>query len=247
MRLLIGLWRREWRLARTQPTDLLLPLAFYLLVAALFAFGGRPNDPALAGFAPAVLWVGALLASLMSLDRLFHPEFDDGTLEQWCLADTPLPLIVMAKLLAHWVIHGLPLALMAVPIAGALGVPAAAWSVLCGGLALGTLVLVMVGGLASSLAVGLPRAGALMPLLVLPLLDLGRLCVLRVRQGRRPWDGDRLHLAHELERRGLGVLAVLGVLLGVLVLGRLAGWGWVLGLFLGLVGWVRSRAPDPET
>lgn len=170
MRLLIGLWRREWRLARTQPTDLLLPLAFYLLVAALFAFGGRPNDPALTGFAPAVLWVGALLASLMSLDRLFHPEFDDGTLEQWCLADTPLPLIVMAKLLAHWVIHGLPLALMAVPIAGALGVPAAAWSVLCGGLALGTLVLVMVGGLASSLAVGLPRAGALMPLLVLPLL-----------------------------------------------------------------------------
>lgn len=83
--------------------------------------------------------------------------------------------------------------------------------------------------------------------LVLPLLDLGRLCVLRVRQGRRPWDGDRLHLAHELERRGLGVLAVLGVLLGMLVLGRLAGWGWVLGLFLGLVGWVRSRAPGPET
>jgi len=109
--------------------------------------------------------------------------------------------------------------------------------------------LVPVGGAAGGLAAGRIDQESTLALwvLVLPLLDLGRLCVRRVRQGRRPWDGDRLHLAHELERRGLGVLAVLGVLLGMLVLGRLAGWGWVLGLFLGLVGWVRSRAPGPET
>lgn len=165
-----ALWRREWQLARAQATDWLLPLAFYLLAASLFAFGGKPNDPALVGFAPSILWVGALLAALMSLDRLFHPEFEDGTLEQWCLADTPLPLIVTAKLLAHWLIQAVPLAVMAVPMAAALGVPDNGWLPLLLGLLLGTLCLVMVGGLASSLAVGLPRAGALMPLLVLPLL-----------------------------------------------------------------------------
>lgn len=170
MNMLLGLMRREWRLARAQPTDLLLPLAFYLLVAMLFAFGARPNDPAVLRFAPAMLWVGALLALLLSLDRLFQPEFEDGTLEQWCLADAPLALIVLAKLLSHWLVQGVPVALMALPIAGALGVSVAVWPVLLAGLLMGTLLVVLFGGLATSLAVGLPRAGALMPLLVLPLL-----------------------------------------------------------------------------
>jgi heme exporter protein B len=165
-----SLLRREGQLARAQPADLLLPLVFYVLVATLFALGTRPNDPALAAFAPAVLWVGALLAALLPLQRLFSAEFEDGTLEQWCLADVPLVLVVIAKVAAQWGLSGLPLSLAALPLGAALGLTAPALLVLGLGLLMGTAILTWLGALAASLAVGLPRAGALMPLLVLPLL-----------------------------------------------------------------------------
>lgn len=170
MSALVATLRREWRLARTQRADLLLPLAFYGLAATLFALGSRPNDPTLSAFAPAILWVGALLAALLPLQRLFTAEYEDGTLEHWCLADVPLPLLVLSKLLAHWLLHGLPLALLALPLAAVLGLPSLAWGALVAGLVLGTALLTLLGGLAASLTVGLPRAGALLPLLVLPLL-----------------------------------------------------------------------------
>lgn len=165
-----SMFRREWQLARGQSADVLLPLVFYALVATLFALGTRPNDPALATFAPAVLWVGALLASLLPLQRLFTPEFEDGTLEQWCLADVPLPLLVFAKLSAHWLLSGVPLSLMALPLALILGIPFHALGILVLGLLIGTATLSWLGGLAATLLVGVPRASALLPLLVLPLL-----------------------------------------------------------------------------
>jgi len=101
-----GLLLREARLLRLQAGDAATPLAFYVLVVMLFAFGTRANDPALAGMAVSVVWVGALLAALLPLPRLFAAEHEDGTLEQWCLAETPLVLIVVAKLLAHWLLNG---------------------------------------------------------------------------------------------------------------------------------------------
>lgn len=162
--------RRELWLAARSKMDWLLPLLFFGLVVTLFGLGTRPNDPALAVFAPSVLWVGALLSMLLTLDRLFRTDYEDGTLEQLCLAATPLTLTVAAKLVAHWLLTGLPVVLLAAPLAMALrmteaGLPALVW-----GLALGTPVLSLIGGFTAALVVALPRAGLLLPLLVLPLL-----------------------------------------------------------------------------
>lgn len=162
--------RRELWLAARSKMDWLLPLLFFGLVVTLFGLGTRPNDPALAVFAPSVLWVGALLSMLLTLDRLFRTDYEDGTLEQLCLAATPLILTVSAKLIAHWLLTGLPVVLLAAPLALALqmteaGLPALVW-----GLALGTPVLSLIGGFTAALVVALPRAGLLLPLLVLPLL-----------------------------------------------------------------------------
>lgn len=162
--------RRELWLAARSRMDWLLPLLFFGLVVTLFGLGTRPNDPALAVFAPSVLWVGALLSMLLTLDRLFRTDYEDGTLEQLCLAATPLTLTVAAKLIAHWLLTGLPVVLLAAPLALALqmteaGLPALVW-----GLALGTPVLSLIGGFTAALVVALPRAGLLLPLLVLPLL-----------------------------------------------------------------------------
>lgn len=162
--------RRELWLAARSKMDWLLPLLFFGLVVTLFGLGTRPNDPALAVFAPSVLWVGALLSMLLTLDRLFRTDYEDGTLEQLCLAATPLTLTVAAKLIAHWLLTGLPVVLLAAPLALALqmaeaGLPALVW-----GLALGTPVLSLIGGFTAALVVALPRAGLLLPLLVLPLL-----------------------------------------------------------------------------
>lgn len=165
-----GLLRREAQLLRLQAADAATPLAFYVLVVMLFAFGTRANDPALAGMAVSVVWVGALLAALLPLPRLFAAEHEDGTLEQWCLAETPLVLIVVAKLLAHWLLNGALLSLLAVPMAALLGLPWSAMQVLVPGLLLATAILTLLGGLAASLLVGVPRAGAILPLLILPLL-----------------------------------------------------------------------------
>jgi heme exporter protein B len=162
--------RREFWLAARSKMDWLLPLLFFGLVVTLFGLGARPNDPALAVFAPAVLWVGALLSMLLTLDRLFRGDYEDGTLEQLCLAATPLTLTVAAKLIAHWLLTGLPIVLLAAPLALALQMPESGLHALVAGLALGTPVLSFVGGFTAALVVALPRAGLLLPLLVLPLL-----------------------------------------------------------------------------
>lgn len=161
---------REVRLALRSPGDALQPLVFYGLVAAVFPLGVVPNDPSLARYAPAILWTAALLASLMTLERVFRADFEDGSLEQLALGPLPLALAITAKLAAHWLIGGLLLALLAWPLGLGLGLPAHQASVLAASLLLGTPTLIWVGGFAAALTVGLPRAGVLLPILVLPML-----------------------------------------------------------------------------
>ena len=148
MKSLRGIFRREVDLLRMQVLDAVLPLAFYLLVVMLFAFGTRANDPALAGLSVSILWVGAVLSALLPLPRLFASEFEDGTLEQWCLASTPLVVIV----------------------ATLLGLEGAGLGYLALGLMMGTAILTLLGGLSACLLVGIPRAASVLPLLVLPLM-----------------------------------------------------------------------------
>lgn len=166
----IAVLRRELRLAASAKIEWLMPLLFYVLVVLLFGLGARPNDPQLAAFAPAVMWVGALLAALLTLERLFRSDYEDGTLEQIFLGAEPVTVVVLAKFTAHWLLTGLPLALLSAPLATGLGLEANAIPFLSAGLLLGTPVLTLIGGFAGALTVGLPRAGVLLPLLVLPLV-----------------------------------------------------------------------------
>lgn len=161
---------RELRLAARAPAEAAQPLLFYALVAAIFPLGVAANEPSLAQYAPAIVWIAALLASLMTLERVFRSDFDDGTLELMVLADPPLPLLVAAKLAAHWLLSGLPLALMSWPLGVGLGLSSDTAQVLALSLLLGTPTLILLGGFAAALTVGLPRAGLLLPILVLPML-----------------------------------------------------------------------------
>lgn len=170
MQVFVATLRRELRLAARQKADWLLPPLFYAIVVTLFGLGSRPNDPQLAAYAPAVLWVGALLASMLTLDRLFRGDHEDGTLEQMFLARQPALAVVAAKLLAHWLFSGLPCVLLALPLAAQLGVDAETRGPLLLGLLLGTPVLSLIGGFSAALTVALSRAGLLLPILVLPMV-----------------------------------------------------------------------------
>jgi len=145
------------------------PLIFFVVVAALFPLGSRPDPELLRQMGGGVIWVGALLASFMSLDLLFRSDYDDGGLDQILLSPSPLLMLVAAKLSAHWLLAGLPLLLLS-PLLGALyGLPSESLWALFLTLALGTPVLTLVGGIGTALTVGLKRGGALLALLVLPL------------------------------------------------------------------------------
>ena len=163
--------RRELRVAGRNKASFLMPPLFFAIVVTLFALGGKPGDPQLAALAPSVLWVGALLAALLTLDRLFRGDLDDGWLEQVFIAPAAPLGMVLGKFLAHWLLTGLPLLVLAAPLALQLGFPSGAplgWLLL--GLLMGTPLLSVVGGFAAALTVSLPRAGLLLPVLVLPLL-----------------------------------------------------------------------------
>lgn len=166
----VALFARELKLAARAKTEWLMPPLFFVIVVTLFGFGVRPNDPQLAVFAPAVLWVGALLAALLSLERLYRSDQEDGTLEQLLVSETSLTFAVFIKSLAHWLLSGLPLVLLAAPLASMLGFASAQQATLVLGLALGTPCLSFIGGFVAALTVGLPRGGALLPVLVLPLI-----------------------------------------------------------------------------
>ena len=160
---------REMRLLARRPSDLANPLVFFAIVIALFPLAVGPETNLLQTLSPGLIWVAALLAVLLSLDGLFRSDFEDGSLEQWVLSSHPLPLLVLAKVLAHWLFSGLALVLLAPLLALMLGLPGRCLPVLLGSLLLGTPVLSLLGAVGAALIVGLKRGGLLLALLILPL------------------------------------------------------------------------------
>jgi heme exporter protein B len=161
--------RRDLLLARRQGGGSLLAVAFFVLVAALFPFGVGGDPALLARVAPGVVWVSALLATLLSLDRLFQADFEDGSLDILALSPQPLLLTVLAKVLAHWLVVGLPL-VVASPLAGVLlNLPPASLPALLLAALVGTPALSLIGAIGAALTAGVRRGGVLVPLLVLPL------------------------------------------------------------------------------
>ncbi len=166
---MIALLVRDMRLAMRAGGGFGLGLAFFLLVAVLVPLGVGPNSALLAKIAPGILWVGALLACLLSLDRLFALDFEDGSLDLLVTAPIPLEGAVAVKALAHWLVTGLPLTLIAPVLGVLLNLPAAGYGWLVVSLAVGTPALSVIGSFGAALTVGLKRGGLLLSLLVLPL------------------------------------------------------------------------------
>src|SRR5690606_5253695 len=146
-----------------------LSLAFFLIVVMLVPFGVGPNGERLALIAPGILWVGALLACLLSLDRIFALDHEDGSLDLLATAPVPMEGVVAVKALAHWITTGLPLTLAAPVLGVLLNLPASGFGWLALSLAIGTPALSAIGAFGAALTVGLKRGGLLLSLLVLPL------------------------------------------------------------------------------
>lgn len=161
--------RRDLRLALRQGGDAAVVVMFFVLAVILFPFGVGPEPNILARIAPGVIWVGALLASLLSLERLFLTDYEDGSLELLALSPLPLEAAVMAKIAAHWLVTGLPLILAAPVLALALNMPVEGFGALLAGLAVGTPILSLIGAVGAGLTLGARRGGVLLSLLVLPL------------------------------------------------------------------------------
>lgn len=164
----LALLRRQLTLAARRPVEIGNPLLFFAMVVALFPLGLGPAPEQLAGFAPGILWIIALLSNLLTSDTVFRSDFEDGSLEQLLLAPQPLFLSVLAYITAHWLITGLLLALVSPLFALMINLPTAAIGTLVMSLLLGTAVLSLVGGIGAALTVGLKRGGMLISLLILP-------------------------------------------------------------------------------
>ena len=166
---MIRLLTRDLRLAVRAGGGFGLSLVFFLIVCVLVPFGVGPESQTLGTIAPGVLWIGALLACLLSLDRIFATDFEDGSLELLATAPMPLEALVAVKAVAHWLTTGLPLTLAAPLFAVLLNLPEGAYQVLVLSLAVGTPALSIIGAFGAALTVGLKRGGLLLSLLVLPL------------------------------------------------------------------------------
>lgn len=160
--------KREWQLQVRRKGDLLNPLVFFALVVVLFPLGVSPTEEILAPVAPGILWVAALLAVLMSLDALFRPDLQDGSLEQLLVSGYSVAPLTLAKVLMHWLLSCLPLVLLAPLLGVMLYLPWQAQGVLMLSLLLGTLALSLVGAIGAALTTGVGKSGVLMTLLVLP-------------------------------------------------------------------------------
>ncbi len=184
---MIALLIRDLRLAFRAGGGFGLGLGFFLILAVLVPLGVGPDPTTLGIIAPGILWVGALLACLLSLDRLFALDFEDGSLDLLATAPIPLEGVVAVKALAHWLTTCLPLALVAPVLGILLNLPGPAYGALVLSLLLGTPALSMIGAFGAALTVGLKRGGLLLSLLVLPLyvptLVFGAQTVTRAAQG----------------------------------------------------------------
>jgi len=163
------LLRRDLRIALRGRGDALNVLVFFIIVASLFPLGVGPEPNQLRAMAPGVLWIGALLAAVLSLPRLFAADHADGTLEQMLVSAEPLAVVVLAKIAAHWLLTGLPLALVAPLLGLQYGLPGDVLAALMASLLLGTPVLSLLGAAGAALTLGTRGGGALLALLILPL------------------------------------------------------------------------------
>lgn len=161
--------RRDLVLALRRRSEIANPLLFFILVITLFPLGIGAQPHLLQAIAPGIIWVSALLAAMLSLDSLFRSDFDDGSLEQMLLSPHPTSVLVLAKIVAHWLVTGLPLLVVAPLLAVFLGLPNHSLGILLLTLLLGTPVLSLIGAIGVALTVGLRRGGMILSLLVLPL------------------------------------------------------------------------------
>ncbi|MBS0366990.1 MAG: heme exporter protein CcmB [Proteobacteria bacterium] len=161
--------QRDLRVAFRRPGQLLQPLVFFIMVTLLFPLGVSPELSRLREIAAGVLWAAALLASLLALEFLFREDAHDGTLEQQVLSGQSLTAAIFAKTLAHWLLTGLPLALVTPLAAASLGAPSASWAGIVVAVLLGTAALSLIGSIGAALTLGVRRGSLLLPLLVLPL------------------------------------------------------------------------------
>lgn len=169
MKAFLGIVRRDLLLAMRRKAEVLTALFFFVIVSSLFPLGIGPEPALLRKIGPGVLWVGALLATMLGLQRMFAADHADGTLEQMVLSSAPLPLLVAGKIAAHWLVSGLPVVLLAPVLGLQFDLDADALVVLTAGLLVGTPVLSLLGAIGAALTLGVRGGGALLSLLVLPL------------------------------------------------------------------------------
>ena len=162
-------FKRDLTLAFRRKSELVNPLIFFLIVASLFPIGVSPEPNFLSQLAPGLVWVAALLATLLSMETLFKSDYEDGSLEQLLLSPQPVFLVVLSKVLAHWLLSGLALTLVAPLLGVMLFLPPEGMPGLMLSLLLGTPTLSLIGAIGAALTVGLRRGGVLISLLVLPL------------------------------------------------------------------------------
>jgi heme exporter protein B len=160
---------RDIKIAIRHSGDIFNPLLFFILIVTLFPLGIGPEPKVLTRIAPGIIWVAALLASMLSLERLFKADYNDGSLEQMLLSPQPLPILVLAKVLAHWLLTGVPLILVSPLLAVLLQLESNSYLALIATLSLGTPVLSLMGAIGVALTVGLRKGGVLLSLLILPL------------------------------------------------------------------------------
>jgi len=160
---------RELRLALRQGTDVAMVISFFVITVTLFPLGVGPEPNILARIAAGVVWVTALLAVMLSLERMFQSDYEDGSVDLLLLTPAPLELVVLAKITAHWLLTGFPLIVTAPVLAALMNMPAAGYGVLVATMALATPTLSLIGAVGAALTLGARRGGVLISLLVLPL------------------------------------------------------------------------------
>lgn len=200
---LLAVLQREMALGLRHKGEVLTPLMFFVVVASLFPLGVGPESALLLRMAPGVLWVSALLAAMLSMQRMFATDYADGSLEQMVLSATPLALLVLAKAMSHFLLSGLPLVLMAPVLGLQYGLDNRALGILMLSLLLGTPTLSLIGSIGAALTLGVRGAGVLLSLLILPLY----IPVLIFGAG-----------AVEADAAGMGISGYLSLLAALLVL-----------------------------
>jgi len=169
MKAMLAIMRRDLLMVMRRKSEVLTALFFFVIVSSLFPLGIGPEPVLLRKIAPGVLWVGALLATMLGLQRMFAADHADGTLEQMAISPTPLVWLVLGKVMAHWLVSGLPLVLIAPVLGIQFDLDASALGVLMLALLLGTPLLSLIGAIGAALTLGVRGGGVLLSLLVLPL------------------------------------------------------------------------------